>query len=228
MISAALDINRRMNDLRDLLYTSPGTEVFQAICRLLHDWPSDGDLDVAINYSDQLLARWPDTTRKALGSWRHTHATGYARLWPLVRALEIYYEGLGDQGVVKLCARPQMAHITHLGLQLNHIGDHGAMTLAATPHLERLTCLDLSVNHIGDAGICALINSPWLGQLKSLNLQKNRLTREGARVLAETPALARLEELRLAGNPVAYDDHEPLSRSPFLKDHARANLFVKA
>lgn len=228
MMSAALNTNHRMSHLRELLYTSPATEAFQAICRLLHDWPSDGDLDIAISYSDQLLARWPDTTRKALGSWRHTHATGYDRLWPLVRTLEIYYEGLGDQGVVKLCARPQMAHITHLGLPLNHIGDHGAMILAAAPHLERLTCLDLSVNHIGDAGICALVNSPWLGQLKSLNLQKNRLTQEGARVLARTPALARLNELRLAGNPVADDDDEPLSRSPYLNDQARASLFVKA
>ncbi len=222
-----MSANVRINNLRDLLYRPPERSVWLEICRTIHDWPRGDDLDVAMDYSKQLLDRWPDDARKALGSWFNTSAEGYNRLWPLVRSLEFYFEGLQDQGAMALAASKRLRHITHLSLPLNNIGPDGAMALARSPHLGRLRWLDLSVNEIDDDSALELLRSPMMKHLTSLNLQKNRLSEHGASALARCPELSRLTALHLAGNPIAESGRQALKNSPHLTPKARESLFKR-
>ena len=225
----AVDVNQQMTLLRGLLYQEPSDVAWRALCRLLYAWPEEANPEVALDYCHQLLDHWPDTQRRALGSWWPAlNETGYARLWPLVRSLQIWFGDIGDKGVERLASWPLMSHITHLDLSVNGVTDEGAVALATSPFLDRLTCLDLSVNEISDEGCEALVNSPHLPRLAHLSLQKNRISEAGAAAIARSPQLARLNTLSLAGNPFRKGQGSAvLDASPHLSLTAREALYKK-
>lgn len=222
-----MNTNLRMSQLRGILYQPPTDEGWQALCRLLYAWPLDADLDLAVEYTDSLLAHWPDDHRRVLGSWwRAIHEERYARLWPLVRCLELWYMNLGDRGAIELAQCPQVAHLTHLSLPLNAITDRGALALAESPYLSGLTHLDLAVNEISDEGFEALITSENLSGLTHLNLQKNRVGDFGAVVAAQSPELGRFQKLHMAGNPFADLGAGALASTPHLPGSVKDGLLT--
>src|SRR5262249_32981079 len=104
-------------------------------------------------------------------------------------------------GWVKVLAgMPELAWLTRIELDYDHLEPADARLLAASPHLTRLTELNLNGNLIGDDGALALAASPALARLDALRLAGCNLTARSARALAASPHLARLCELELSDN----------------------------
>ena len=133
-----------------------------------------------------------------------------------VNCLELWNNGIGDEGAQALAASPHLAGLTSLVLGHNGIGDEGAAALAVSPHLARLNCLELWNNAIGDEGAQALAASPHLAGLTSLDLGNNGIGDEGAAALAASPHLARLNCLELWNNGIGDEGAQALAASPHL------------
>jgi serine/threonine protein kinase len=107
-----------------------------------------------------------------------------------------------DAGAKALAESPYLAQLGKLVLWDNQIGDEGVQALAASPYLANLTTLDLGSNRVGDAGVAALAASPHVSNLTALILVSNRIGDEGALALAGSPHLDNLAELKLLGNRI--------------------------
>jgi uncharacterized protein (TIGR02996 family) len=133
------------------------------------------------------------------------------------RTFRLVLEGMsvGDGGMARLAARPELARCDVLWLKSNGITGHGAQVLASCPTLARLAGLDLSDNHLGDEGAIALADSPHLTGLRELRLGYCLLTDAGVAALAASRHLTGLKELTLFGNDLTEAGASALARAPW-------------
>jgi len=119
-----------------------------------------------------------------------------------LRALDLYFNHIGDEGLRALASAPHLASLKVLKLNANDIGDGGACALASSPHLAALTELNLDGGAIGDEGARALAAAPHLATLAELDLCEHAIGDAGARALAASPHLAALSKLHLQENAI--------------------------
>eukprot|EP00286_Rhodomonas_abbreviata_P027958 CAMPEP_0181306148 /NCGR_PEP_ID=MMETSP1101-20121128/10133_1 /TAXON_ID=46948 /ORGANISM="Rhodomonas abbreviata, Strain Caron Lab Isolate" /LENGTH=136 /DNA_ID=CAMNT_0023412161 /DNA_START=264 /DNA_END=671 /DNA_ORIENTATION=+ len=113
-----------------------------------------------------------------------------AGLTPSSDCLDLGEFGLGDEGVIAVCAALRKINavgLNALWLNGNKISDAGAKALAeALKHCPNLTDLRLYGNKISDAGAKALAEAlKHCPNLTTLHLQRNNISDAGAKALAE-------------------------------------------
>jgi uncharacterized protein (TIGR02996 family) len=156
------------------------------------------------------LARWPLLPRLQWASLGHNpfgpdavdvmlHRI-QAELARDTLRLDLYEMNIGDEGIARLTARPELARCDRLQLMRNGITARGARLLAECPRVNRLLELELGLNPIGDEGTVALAGSPHLARLRELNLGAGGLSDAGVLALVDSPHLTGLRELFVSGN----------------------------
>jgi uncharacterized protein (TIGR02996 family) len=171
---------------------------------------------------------------------------------PLLRALHLYPERSGAEGLKRFAKSPQASRLItlsftesykirsagagalatgtwdrlrQLNLRGNCIGDAGAEALGSTGWVSRLEGLDLVSNGIGPTGVRALLCGRQTVSLASVRLSCNPLGDDGATVIAGTPSLARAEEIDLSGCDIGSAGASSLATSPGAAGLATLQLF---
>jgi len=120
--------------------------------------------------------------------------------WPAsLRTLDIYYQKLGDDGLVALAGSNHLGALEVLRLRACHLEKRGLEAWAARPPAA-LEELDLLANdELDREAIVALCESPAAARLESLSLQANKLTDADTVRLASAKTLSGLRTLVLHG-----------------------------
>lgn len=191
-----------LTTLRGLLYEEPAAASWDEICHTFDRLEGDAEgLEVALEYAQAHLSRWPDALRLVPARWRG--ALEQDRPCPAVaitRALELGALGGGPGRARVLARQPALAPLTILRLNNNHLGDEGALALFQSPHLQGLRALDLGVNRVTDEAPLALAREGALPRLETLDLTYNKIGQAFAQALVKHEALGSLRELRLWHN----------------------------
>jgi uncharacterized protein (TIGR02996 family) len=119
-----------------------------------------------------------------------------------LRALRLYNNNLGDEGVRALAGAPWLGGLLVLDLGNNGLSAAGVAALGGTPQPFRPEFMALGRNAVGDAGLRALAASPVLARVKRLLLPNSEVGPLGAGALARSPHLDCLQYLDLDNNPL--------------------------
>ena len=79
-----MPVQRRLEQLRGLLYDAPSAPTWRAITDLFDAWPDLESLADGIAYADAHLVRWPDAARTVPALWRLRLLSGATSI-PLLR-----------------------------------------------------------------------------------------------------------------------------------------------
>ena len=133
-----------------------------------------------------------------------------------VRALDLRYNSIGDDGVRALVSSPHLGDLVELDVRYNGIGDVGAAALCGG--LPALRILRLQRNCIGPVGVRALSGR---GGLRELDLRHNPVGPHGATALAGSARMSSLEWLHLYGDDVGQVGMDALAASRYLPADVR-------
>jgi uncharacterized protein (TIGR02996 family) len=215
-----------------------------------------GLLHVRVDVETFLSIDWPALTETQTWDWIesvHVRFRGRVGVRALAgsptlavfSALDLSWNGLGDDGVEALLASPHLKQLRSLDLSFNGIGPRGAALLAASAPLENLTALRLDDNRLGDQGAAALARVPSILlrhagvsddlinrleaathalPLAALHLRWNDIGLDGAAALARSPCLPNLVSLQLSDNRVGDVGATRLAAATGLPKLARLGL----
>jgi Leucine-rich repeat (LRR) protein len=101
-----------------------------------------------------------NTLRRLNLSLAHFGADGATALaaapWEGLESLDLYGNGIGDQGAAAIAASNSLHRLRFLDLGDNTITDAGALALARSPHLEALTVVELGGAELADTTVSVL------------------------------------------------------------------------
>ena len=121
-------------------------------------------------------------------------------------------EGINGEGIVALCAWPQMAKIERLDLTGNQIGEIGLTAILASPNTKRLT--SLRIRSVSDYDfenderpdvLPAFKHAKPDRRFEELDIGENELSAAGVRALAGSPVL---ENLRIFSSDFSHADDQ--------------------
>jgi hypothetical protein len=142
-----------------------------------------------------------------LGFWALT--LGPRGAWELagrdfsrLEALDLPFNGIGDEGFDYLLSRGRFPRLRRLSVQSAELSAASVRALTNSPLLDRLTELNLTYNQIGDEGAAVLATSARISRLRRLEISECGIGEEGARALAASPYLKRLQWLNLYQSPI--------------------------
>ena len=125
---------------------------------------------------------------------------------PRLRALHLWYSGLGDRG---LAALPRYATLEQVNAGNNKaVTDAGALSLAKLTELRRL---ELAQTSVGDEGLAAIAKLP---ALETLVLNSTKVTDDGLSALRKHP---RLREIRIGWTAITNAGLKHLATIPNLQ-----------
>ncbi len=218
----ALGTAERVAALDELLARPPSEEVWRDLLALFRDFHG-AEAEAAAARAAERLARWPEARYRRAPPWLDWLAPHPA--WRLVPAgvttLELEARALGDAGLARLLAMPQLAQLRVLSLRDAGIGPEGARALASSELLAHLTHLELAGNPLGSEGAEAIARSPRARGLLRLGLERCGIDDRGVAALASSPELAALETLLLEENPTSDACGELLLASPLFRPRPR-------
>ena len=191
-------------ELRSLMMEAPrGPDWSGRLWELLErTWHADpaGYTREWVRYLTSFEEIWQEGPLARLTSWEALERA--CQIAPFASfELELDGQDLGDEALVELASRPQMRHLTHLGLASHDLSWRSAQALADSEQLRGLRSLDLSFSQIGPEGVRALLSRPWQA-LHTLHLRWAGLRNAGAVALAQASGLEGLRELTLSSNQI--------------------------
>ncbi len=189
-------------ELRSHLQGPTTAAGWKIACDALDGFPPESLDDRILPYVDGAAKRWPDALRAAPESWvRRTLAGEDLAFWTVVRTINLSYNYLGAQEVLRLLGSERLEQVTILNLDSNRIGEAGGETLASAPGLSRLEELHLSFNGLGDQGLETICRTRRFEHLRVLDLEHNDLRTCAG--LVESDFFAHVRSLNLSQNVLA-------------------------
>jgi hypothetical protein len=240
-----------LGQLRSLLYDPPSPEAWERLCKLLEEHATHPAYEVAYDYAQEHLRRWPDSLRLVLDPWWATllaglphptlplarsvvvdrpewgprHATALLNA-PSLRLTHILWRSraFGDRSATLLAQAPALASLRHLALPFCDLTRESPSTLAASPYLARLESLDLTGNLLDEGNLEPLLASSHLSALTDLNLSMLRPHGRFTPTLLGRACALPLRSLALRYNRLQDSDLWGLARSTRLHDLERLDL----
>jgi uncharacterized protein (TIGR02996 family) len=147
----------------------------------------------------------------APGAWALARSPYLGRL----RALHLYGNNIGDDGLRALAKAPWLAGLHRLNVTDNGVSGAGVVALAAVTQAH-LTLLQLGGNPIGNSGAVALAGAPGLARLEDLDLHYCDISRNGLAALTTSAQLCCLRRLDLSRNSLKTSAGAALAGAHFL------------
>ena len=193
-------------EVRSLLNAEDGASVWSRLCEVLDTFdPSELDAMV-FPYIEGHVRRWDDAVCVAPQDWViRTLAGEELPFWSIVRKIDLSYQYLDAEDVLRLLASPRLSAVTILDLDSNRIGREGAEVIAEAESLSQIKEIRLSHNRLTVVGLASLIAAQNMRELRVLDLEANSLgATKQVPSLADAPWSRTLTKLNLSRNRLGH------------------------